>query len=606
MSAASVEAVELEQTAVSDEAATGTYNESLQNRRKSKRRVAIACTACRSQHLRCDAALPCCSRCQSLGKTCVYKDLRHSRRKHTDSENLAVPIPLFDQGNVVADAHGVDQSPLIVPGSHELQQELIFSCPQTGLGFEPTPSPSDNSIISSRPLDGFYSFFFPAHPFVLPRADLVRQFESNSDSVSELILPMIAIGSLYIHDAQSEKYKKDTETSLSKKLSPNGFSVQALMLFALALEWSGDGQRAAGVLERAKTMALAIGLNNKSFALEYGREDHALQETWRRTWWELYVLDSLFAGIRHLPTFTLWSVETDAHLPNEDECHTGGSFQCPRTLGEYDDRGFEENTRPFSTFAYLIDAARILGTTLAAGDIAGGSPSSLVKNAEANIMSWHLHLPREKRDPVRADGTVDEVLLRAHMMINTVAVHLHRPRSMLHYSTMELLCSKYAPPLPAEVMPIESQHYDRHTHKAIQAAKAFVDLLTVPSSPTAHTPFIMCMGSMAMATHLSACEYHLTGSEYAYAKDRVRVFLGILKEFENVWPQASKWSSEIRMMARAVFEHRDFHGRFTVDFLDAGSVIPENTFTDTRITTLDTPPIDSTPNVTPQDMEGSQ
>lgn len=34
-------------------------------------------------------------------------------------------------------------------------------------------------------------------------------------------------------------------------------------------------------------------------------------------------------------------------------------------------------------------------------------------------MSWDLHLPQAKRDPVQPDGTVDEVLFMAHMVMNT-------------------------------------------------------------------------------------------------------------------------------------------------------------------------------------------
>jgi hypothetical protein len=89
----------------------------------------------------------------------------------------------------------------------------------------------------------------------------------------------------------------------------------------------------------------------------------------------------------------------------------------PQTMREYDDRGL--NDEGFSSFAYLIDATRILGTTLAAGDISNKSPYSLVKNAEANLMSWDLHLPQAKRDPFQPDGTVDEVLFKAHMVMNT-------------------------------------------------------------------------------------------------------------------------------------------------------------------------------------------
>lgn len=236
-------------------------------------------------------------------------------------------------------------------------------------------------------------------------------------------------------------------------------------------------------------------------------------------------------------------------------------------------------------------------------------------------MSWHLHLPASKRDPVQQNNFVDEVLFRGHLMIQTqvlffplrllqaanirvsVATHLHRPRSVLEYSTMELLCSRYAPPLPAEVLSREERQSDRHTSKAIQAAKAFVDLLSVPAPPISHSPFVMCMGSLAMATHLSACEYMLKGHEYAHAKDRVRVFLGILKAFEGIWPQATKWSSEVKFMAKAVFEVRDSQGlpsrssqsvgNISMDILDKDRVEDLDVYFDTTATesTESYPPI---------------
>ena len=181
-------------------------------------------------------------------------------------------------------------------------------------------------------------------------------------------------------------------------------------------------------------------------------------------------------------------------------------------------------------------------------------------------------------------------------------MHLHRPRSMLHYSTMELLCSRYAPPLPAEVLPPEEEHHDRHTQKAIRAAKTFVDLLSVPSSPITHSPFIMCMGSMAMATHLSACEYRLTGSEYMHAKDRVRVFLGILKSFENVWPQASKWSREIRLMAKAVFESRDSSGQLILASFTPAIAVAGESYTSSNLEGLNNMPLDETITAFLEDM----
>lgn len=166
---------------------------------------------------------------------------------------------------------------------------------------------------------------------------------------------------------------------------------------------------------------------------------------------------------------------------------------------------------------------------------------------------------------------------------------------MLHYSTMELLCSKYAPPLPAEVLTPEEQHHERHTFKAMHSAKACVELFTISAQPTTHSPFIMCMGSMATATHISACEYLLKGPEYRHARDRVRVFLGILRAFEHIWPQASKWSSEIKLMAKAVFESRDAGGSLILGD-PLRPLVAGTAFSDIRVRGLEVPPANNDMN----------
>ncbi|UNI13301.1 hypothetical protein JDV02_000059 [Purpureocillium takamizusanense] len=525
-------------------------------------RVTIACTACRSQHLRCDAAQPVCSRCRALAKRCMYTNVRRSRRKAPKVLESSAPEP--------QDQHedGYDAIPTTdLAGVSAMTQQGPSMNRRPDASSQPfTPNVS---VEVSSAIDAFYSRFFPGHPFVLPKIPFISQLQRDPASVADLLSVMALIGSLYLRDGRSQAYRRGTEQSLQRQLPRGGFSVQALMLFALVLEWSGDNERAEATLGLAKSMALAIHMNRKAFSIRHGQGNPVVEECWRRTWWDLYVIDALFAGIRHQPTFDLWSVDADVNLPGEEADYIDGNIACPRTLLDYEDRGFDEVDVPFSSFTYLIDAARILGTTLAAGDVMGGSPVALVKNAEANIMSWDLHLPQSKRDPVRPNGSVDEVLFRAHMVINTVATHLHRPRSLLHYSTMELLCSKYAPPLPAEVLAPEEKHHDKHTHKAIRAAIAFIDLLTVPATPTSHSPFVMCMGSMAMATHMSACELLLRDDDFAHARDRVRVFLGILRAFEGVWPQACKWSGEMRLMAKAVFANRDRAGNLITDPLGA-------------------------------------
>ncbi|UKZ52834.1 hypothetical protein TrVGV298_006621 [Trichoderma virens] len=389
--------------------------------RRIKGRVAIACTECRSQHLRCDAVVPTCSRCRNLHKTCVYLDLRRSRRRQAEIEK-SMHSEHYDDSTVEArNGTAARQQSRLSEGSrlHPGQSSpLLPIFVAAGNAFRPTVF-ADNDPLSSRPVDGFYKFFFPGHPFILPQAHLMRHFEKNPDFSRELVLMIVFIGSLYTHDSLSDEYKQQAEQALGSRLAPHGFNVQALMLFALTLEWSGENERAAIYLERAKAMGLEIGIQRRDFASRCGMGDGVLEESWRRTWWELYVIDALFAGIRHLPTFTFWGVDADVEIPCEEELYIAGMIPQPRTLREYDNRGFDDDDESFSSFAYLIDATRILGTTLAAGDVANKSAYTLVQNAEANLMSWDLHLPRAKRDPVQSNGTVDEVLFKAHMAIHT-------------------------------------------------------------------------------------------------------------------------------------------------------------------------------------------
>lgn len=175
------------------------------------------------------------------------------------------------------------------------------------------------NTLSSIPLDGFYTYFFPAHPFVLPPTQLACQCDTDPDTVSHLVSAMALIGALYTRDKESYTRRQDVEQMLEISLPSTGFTVQTLMLLALCLEWSGEGQRAGDTLQRAKDIALDIGMNQKSYAVDLGAGNPVLEESWRRTWWELYVIDALFAGIRHWPTFSLWKLGADVHLPADEK-----------------------------------------------------------------------------------------------------------------------------------------------------------------------------------------------------------------------------------------------------------------------------------------------
>jgi hypothetical protein len=63
---------------------------------------------------------------------------------------------------------------------------------------------------------------------------------------------------------------------------------------------------------------------SKSFAIANGEGCLVLEESWRRTWWFLYVTDGIFAGISHCLTFALRDIQADVDLPCEEATYQLG------------------------------------------------------------------------------------------------------------------------------------------------------------------------------------------------------------------------------------------------------------------------------------------
>ena len=96
----------------------------------------------------------------------------------------------------------------------------------------------------------------------------------------------------------------------------------------------------------------------------------------------------------------------------------------PNTIQEYDDREFcsPEFEPVFSSFTYVIDASRIMSQNLAINN----SKNSKVKPgdavlaaADAKYVNWFLYLPKCKQQMVKNNGTVDELIFMAVLLINT-------------------------------------------------------------------------------------------------------------------------------------------------------------------------------------------
>jgi hypothetical protein len=133
------------------------------------------------------------------------------------------------------------------------------------------------------------------------------------------------VGSLFAPGAAKGMLRVRAESALPPDHLPaTGFTVQSLLIFAIAVHACNEFVRARGILDHAIRIALQINMNSNSFSIANGEGCSVLEESWRRTWWSLYVTDGIFAGIRHCLTFSLRDIKADVDLPCEEATYQSG------------------------------------------------------------------------------------------------------------------------------------------------------------------------------------------------------------------------------------------------------------------------------------------
>jgi hypothetical protein len=112
--------------------------------------------------------------------------------------------------------------------------------------------------------------------------------------------------------------------------------------------------------------------------------------------------------------------------------------------------------------------------------------------------------------------------------------------------------SECAPPPPEQLGDDRQRSYDFHTTKILEAANAAIDLFALPSPVFMHTPLVICGLTLSILAQISACTFVLKGAAYVAGRDRVRLGLGAVKEFGEVWPLGRKTMKEVKVIAREV------------------------------------------------------
>ncbi|KAF4632691.1 hypothetical protein G7Y89_g5442 [Cudoniella acicularis] len=545
-------------------------------------RVSLACLPCRSRHVKCGAEMPACNRCLQDDKPCFYAKSRRGMRDRSSSKKKASQrdrgsrSPTFNNNNYSQNTNSSGYSNNNMFGNSTNDAYTNGSSSSRG---SPSSSSASGPATSRQLIDLFYTYFYKAHPFVLPRFYFFTRLEADSQSLTHLHTVMQYIGSLYSPSISSSSYRTAALATLDlPSLPPTGFSVQTLLLTAIALHCEDEFTLARAVLDRAVFLAVELRMNCKEFALL--ETDPVLAESWRRTYWGLYTTDSTFAGIRRAPSFILYNTDSTVDLPCENRDYESGDIpRHPHTLPTYDTRDLLDEPITFSSFTYLIDLCRIAGTLLKTLSLPREEMEEEVADCGALLGCWRLHLPEEKKEVLinsnsngkdrnrnggfegerEGEAEVDELMFQAHALFYVCQIRLHRPLSLLPYAPLEIHTT-CAPPPPSHLLPLplslrKNTSTSIHTTTTLQSTYAVLTLVTLPGSqPTSHSPLTICFFTTATLAALSACAYFLEGKEWERMRDRVRLGLGALKAVGRVWKVGRRTERDSKAIARGALE----------------------------------------------------
>ncbi|KAI2621860.1 hypothetical protein GGS21DRAFT_494563 [Xylaria nigripes] len=541
--------------------------------------VPAACLACRYKHLKCDGANP-CSRClASNSPECTYvasrrgykgprkgsaanPNKRHASDSPPSAEGENCPMLMGRGGTVgppptLTTFHASLNVPE-VPISNFMTPSVtngiqLYSAPYgvnpnggliTSSGTAPKKSVPDQCI------DAFYFYFYPGHPAVLPKAHILAL--SKERNLQHLLAAMRWVGALYIETGPSRAtFFEETMRLLYDPETPkDGFLVQAMIITIIGLDGCRQNERAREILSDAEQLAVESGLYTREYATKYGCGNPRLEESWRRTWWDLYVVDGMIAGVHRQTNFLLFDLVPDAGLPCEEHEYLSGKIPRPMYLEDFDDQLFSGEEREFSSFAYRVASIRNLGRMMRLPADSGFMPEEVVDKVERHLSNWRLHLPKSKRDCLNKEGELDEMMFQAYMINHACTIILHQPLSQLDSSPAREVTA-CAPHQAVE----GGEYFNLHTRHIIKAAAEISKMVTYNVPITSHTHFFTCVLTLSSIVHLSNWALVFISDEDSL-RERIRLNIGALNKLSSVWRAAATAGSQVKGVAQEIYHAR--------------------------------------------------
>ncbi|KAL4872885.1 hypothetical protein BDV12DRAFT_161700 [Aspergillus spectabilis] len=548
----------------------------------------LACLLCRHKHLKCDGVTPVCSRCLAAGADCQYTPSRRGykgpskKRRVNPSSPEQVPAdltPAFDPNSVSIYDVPVDwsfQNPYPYVSATTFPEStssgsphfLEQAAPSQQVPVKTAPLTPESSVSLSNDghlINNYYQFFHPSHP-ILPSVRI--PYQNRMPSFLEQVIKFV--GSHFTSPPSSENYRLNIMETVLEQVGTIE-KLQGLLLLAIVLHSRNERAKAGECLVAAVDLAFEIGLHTRDFATTMGEGDPIREECLRRTWWELFIIEGMLTALGLQPTPRTHKVPLEVPLPCEERIFQDGlAPPPPPTIAQFDGRVFADEERDFSSFTYRIEAARILGRVVAIQDLVEGQQDQ-VEAIDARITSFFHHLPESKAELLRPDGTVDEMMFQATMLMNGTSIYLHFPRSDLLSSpavAAEVICGHHGPCS----IPAFSHH--AHAMKAVKAASEISYLASIRVNVVNHTPFFICSLVMSSIVQLAACSVK-AGQMPDPSRDRLSLTIGVFKKLANTWAISQSIMRQIKAVARDVM---NMGLRPTMDQIDLNTVLDNGRF----------------------------
>lgn len=511
-----------------------------------------ACLPCREKHLKCDGQPPPCNRCAAAGAdlACTYVQSRRGRRAPTarsstaathdrpaaaqPSQMLAFSTPAASH---VADSlgshgqQGFPSAPLANRPTHsgaeqQLQQNDALSEDTISMPYIDSGKPDDDYLITL-----YYQFIHPAHPFLLP----LKLYRQNRNIFPDHLKQAVYYIASFHSSVSSEQHEDEFEALFGPEVPNDAFKVQSLILITLASYARFQRDRGNKALNAAISVAYQIGLNLEDFF----RGDEALfRESWRRTWWELYSiagLISLISGVN-----VRLSQPTDMTLPYECDAYNECQTRYMGSARDMKERYRTDSTTTWSSFAYRVEAMRILSMVL---DLSLSTSSSDKLAAEAAVSGWVLSLPEGKRDGLRENGETDEVMSCALMIIHLAGICLHLPQSsLIRTGDFRTVCGN-------DFRPLASDSPKLHQAAALRSANALARLLTAHSDLRTLSPCFSCAVAYSSVVLLAEYSIHAIPKPL-YLGENLQLELNALQSIGRTWPIAGVVRGQLAAFAR--------------------------------------------------------